>query len=127
MKVEVFEIPFKLIGLNDYINAERTNRFKASAIKKNIEKEIGYYVENSKRKGFLTPHEVPCTLEIEWTEGNMRRDGDNIAFAIKFIQDTLVRHGIFPNDTRKYITELHHTFKTVKGIYKVTVTIKENE
>ena len=50
---------------------------------------------------------------------------DNVAFATKFIQDALVVSGIFPDDSQKYIKELHHTLEVQKGIYMVTVKIEE--
>ena len=114
-------------GLNEYINAERSNKYKASSIKRNVEKDLGFVIQNALSLGKLHKHNKTCCLEIEWVEENNRRDGDNISFATKFIQDALVRNGIFPDDNRKYIDELHHTFKTEKGINKVIVKIKEKQ
>ena len=118
-------IPFKMPGLNDYVKAERGNRYGANHIKQSNQRDIELFIHNAVIKGTLHRHEKPCRLDLHWVEGNARRDLDNVAFATKFIQDALVVSGIFPDDSQKYIKELHHTLEVQKGIYMVTVKIEE--
>ena len=123
---ETVIIPFRLTGLNEYIDAERTNRFKAAKLKREMQDAMIPVFASAINRGELHRHETKCRLNIEWTEGNQRRDGDNISFANKFIQDALVECGVFPDDSRKYITELHHIFITSND-YQVEITIEEIE
>ena len=110
--------------MNEYIDAERSNRYKAAKIKRNTQDELNVYIRHEINAGRLHRHENLCKLEVLWTEKDNRRDGDNVEFAIKFIQDSFVEMGIFPDDNRKFIDETHH--KVVTGDdYSVTVTIKE--
>ena len=111
--------------MNEYISAERSNRYRAANIKRKTQDELNLYIRHEINAGRLHRHEKPCTLEIVWTEKNNRRDADNIEFATKFIQDALVEMGVFPDDNRKYITG--HTHRVVTGDdYSIEVTIKEN-
>ena len=41
---------------------------------------------------------TPVRIVYRWIEVTKRRDKDNIAFAKKFIQDTLVKFGLLCND-----------------------------
>ena len=56
----------------------------------------------------------PVKLNINWYEQNSRRDVDNVTFATKFIQDSLVRTGILEDDSRKYINQVNHSVFTDK-------------
>ena len=123
---ETITFPIRLTGLNEYISAERTNRFKAAKIKRSTQDELNLYIRHEINAGRLHRHEKPCVLEIVWTEANNKRDADNIEFATKFIQDALVEMGIFPDDNRKYITGHRHSVVTGNE-YSVQVTIKETK
>lgn len=95
-------------------------------MKRTQESAIKVYIMNALVKGKIHKHTKPCKLHLLWIEKDMRRDGDNISFAIKFLQDAMVACGVFPDDSRKYITALHHDF--VKGDhYGVVVTIEEED
>jgi Holliday junction resolvase RusA-like endonuclease len=115
----------RLVGLNDYVNAERTNRFKAAKIKKEMETLITVYLHNADLAGTLHKHTKPCELWITWVEPNKRRDLDNISFGTKFIQDAMVRYGVFPDDNQNYIRLLHHTTAFDKKCPRVEVIIRE--
>ncbi len=123
---ETIAFPLRLTGLNEYISAERTNRFKAAKIKRETQDALNLYIRHEINAGRLHRHEKPCELEIVWTEENNKRDADNIEFATKFIQDALVEMGVFPDDNRKYITGHKHTVITGNS-YSVEVTIKEKK
>ena len=59
-------------------------------------------------------------------EEKHRRDLDNISFCVKGIQDGLVKCGVFPDDSTKYINLLHYTVAFDKDNPRVEVTIREN-
>ena len=85
----------RLPGLNDYISAERSNRHQAA---------IMHYVSYEKDR---------------------RRDKDTIAFAKKFIQDTLVKAGILKNDGWAQIYGFTDAFRVDPENPRVEVEIKE--
>ena len=90
-------IPGLLPGLNEYIDAERAvkGKYKAAAMKKQAENVIGYMVKTQLRGVHFVR---PVIIHYRWIEPNRRRDKDNIAFAKKFIQDSLVHTGVLVND-----------------------------
>lgn len=65
----------------------------------------------------------PVQLNITWYEPNDRKDIDNITFATKFIQDSLVRAGILEDDSRKYINQVNHSVFTDKENPRIEVEI----
>lgn len=112
------EIPMKLPSLNDYVNVCRSNAFQASTYKKKLENAIGIYIR------LLPVFESPVTIHFHWVEGNKRRDLDNIAFAKKFILDSMVKQGRLKDDNRKCVTAFTDTFSYGKET-KVILTIEE--
>lgn len=115
----------RLTGLNDYINAERTNKFKAAKMKTEAEDIVTLALLRAEELGTLHSHDCPCELWITWVEPNRRRDLDNISFATKFIQDAMVRAGVFPDDGSKYIQLLHHTIAFDSNNPRIEITIRE--
>ena len=114
------EIPLKLPSLNDYINACRTNRFKAAKMKANYEDDIGMFLAR------LPRFEKPVTIEFHWVEGSKRRDLDNVCFAKKFILDALVKCGKLKDDNRRCVTGFVDRFSYGQET-KVILTIREAE
>ena len=97
--MEVYEaiIDMKLPSFNEYINAERANKYKAAKMKKDLEEQISWYLAK-------LPHfEKQVKIDFYWIEENYRRDADNAAFSKKFILDAMVKMGILKNDNRKYV------------------------
>lgn len=116
MEKVIFEIPMKLPSLNDYINACRTNAYKGAKMKKDLQREMSWYLRNvPKFRGKVHVH-------FQWQEENKRRDLDNVAFAKKFILDALVDAGVLENDDRKHVGGFSDSF-TYGDRAKVTVTI----
>lgn len=90
-----FVIKGKLPGLNEYISAERRNRYAAASMKKSHQIAILMIV----RAARLKRCRGSATLRYKFYEPNRRRDKDNIAaFAHKVVQDALVQAGILDND-----------------------------
>ncbi len=119
-----FVIKGKLDGLNEYINACRTNRYKGAEMKKKNERLVMAYILQAVNFGEI--YEVknyPIRLNINWYEPNSRRDVDNVTFATKFIQDSLVRTGILEDDSRKYINQVNHSVFTDKVNPRIEVEI----
>lgn len=118
--MEVYVIPLKLPSCNEYINACRVNRYAGAKMKAETEESISWFLRNPRA---ITK---PAIIEFEWQEPNRKRDLDGIAFAKKFILDALVKKGILPNDTQRWVRGYTDTFR-IGDQYKVTITIKEIE
>lgn len=117
-----FEIKGRLIGLNDYINVERTNRYKAAKTKADQEQVIGFYIQKY-LKGVRI--ENPVHITYRWIEQDKRRDKDNICFAKKFINDALVRMRILENDGWKQVEGFTDEFCIDRINPRIEVEIKE--
>ena len=113
---QVFTIDMKLPSLNDYINACRTNKYKAAKYKADIEKQIAGFLIKMPR------YECPIKIHFHWVEGNKKRDLDNVCFAKKFILDAMVKAEKLENDNRKHVMAFTDTFyygKETKVIIEV--------
>ena len=97
-----FTIPFEICDLNTYINAERSNRFKAAKIKKDLTNEIGFFCKK------LKLNDCQHDLEIEWWTDNKRKDSDNVFASVKFILDAVVKSGALKSDGYKHIRHISH-------------------
>lgn len=91
---KTYHIPSSLPTLNEYINAERTNRYKAAEMKRTAEKLLMWHI---KMQGIVKMTK-PVRIEYKWIMPDRKKDKDNIAFAKKFIQDALVKMKVLAND-----------------------------
>ena len=98
-----FVIEYRLPGLNEYTQENRTHAQEGAKVKRETENIITTFIMIAKRRGTLKPTPAPVRVNIEWHESTRKRDPDNIVFAKKFILDALVKCGIIQNDTQKYI------------------------
>ncbi|PQC93499.1 hypothetical protein CUN38_04990 [Enterococcus faecium] len=115
----------ELTALNEFINAERRNRYVAAKIKKD---ETGYCQDAAEKSDLkLQETDFPCALIITWYVKNKRKDADNIAFAKKFILDGLVESGVLPNDNRKYVQGFADIVKEDKERQRVEITFAPME
>lgn len=114
------EIPIKMPSLNTYINACRRNRFVGAKMKSDLEEEIGLYVCK------LPRFENPVRINFLWIEENRRRDLDNVSGSRKFILDALVKAGVLPDDSPKYVRAFTDTFGYAKEA-KVILEIEQME
>lgn len=112
------EIPIKYPSLNDYVRACRANGIGANKMKQTLEKKTGLYIQK------LPRFEKPVRVHFLWTEENKRRDYDNIAFAKKFILDSLQKNGKLQNDNRKWVKGFSDDFEYGETAC-VTITITE--
>lgn len=117
--MERFEIPLKLPSLNEYIEANRINRFKAAKMKRDTEEAIMIYMRQ------LPKFNNPVRIHFLWYEENRRRDVDNVAFGKKFIIDALVKMKKIDNDGQRYVKGVSDSFE-IADKAKVIVTIMED-
>jgi len=113
-----FEIDMKLPSLNDYTKWCRGNKFLAAKNKAQIEHDIGLFLMK------MPKWTNPIKIHFHWIEGNKRRDLDNIAFAKKFILDSMVKHGKLQDDNRKNVYAFTDSFEYGKET-KVILEIEE--
>lgn len=113
-----YEIDMKLPSLNDYTKWCRGNKFLANTKKVQIEKEIGLFLMK------MPKWTNPIKIHFHWIEGNKKRDLDNIAFAKKFILDSMVKCGKLKDDNRKCVTAFTDSFEYGKET-KVILEIEE--
>jgi len=105
-------------ALNEYINAERRNRFMAAKIKKDETFAASVAISNAMRKG--VEFKWPCKIKFTWHLKNKRKDPDNVSFSKKFILDGMQKAGFVPNDNLKYITGFIDEFVVDgKGIVEI--------
>ena len=115
------EIPYKFPSLNEYTQANRTNRYNGGRMKKTVENDIGYYINR------LPVFKNPIKLHIHWIEGNKRRDIDNVMYAVKFINDAMVKAGKIEDDDAEHVTAILHTYGYEDNVWKVILDIEEVE
>lgn len=99
-------IPGEFTTLNEYIDAERTNKYIAAQIKQAETQRVQVEAVN------CPPVVIyPAALRFVWYRRNRRSDPDNVAFATKFILDGLMGAGVLAGDGWKYISSIKHDFE----------------
>ena len=96
MKIKIDYMP---INWNEYINAERTNKYKANNIKQ-FEKQVVRLSTHGKKYG----GRYPVELILKPHYSSFRQDLDN--FRYKGILDGLVSAGVLKNDNLKHIQRI---------------------
>lgn len=109
------------MGLNEYTNQNRRNRYVGASAKK---KEQEYIIWCIKEQLSNIKINKPVRAVFTWIEENKRRDYDNIAFAKKFILDALVQAGTLKDDNRKIVVGFEDRFEYAKES-KVIVSLEE--
>ena len=107
--------------LNEYINAERSNKFHASTIKKEATTNVMIEAMSQGRKVLKGLYDVTFYHIVP----DDKKDPDNISFKQKFILDGFVKARILPNDGRKNIRHLTHLIRTIGGEHFVIVRFRE--
>lgn len=118
-----FEIHKRLMGLNEYTNLNRKNRYLGNQAK---QKEQAYIIGCIKEQLGYISITKPVIGHFTWIEENKKRDLDNICFAKKFILDALVQAGILQDDNRKIVTNFTDRFEYADKS-KVIVELEEME
>lgn len=102
-----FEIDKRLMGLNEYTKANRTNKHVGNKVKQDEEIYIIWCIRQQLSNLKI---EKPVIGHFTWIEENKKRDLDNICFAKKFILDALVKAEVLKNDNRKMVTNFTDSF-----------------
>lgn len=112
----------KILTLNEYINAERANKYAAASLKK---KYTEYFANVFNGCEKITK---PIDIHFIWHLNNKRRDLDGISSIMrKFILDGMVESGILENDNLKWVQGFQDDVKFIKGdIEAVEIGFKEN-
>lgn len=120
-----FTIDGRLPGNNEFIRANRTNPHKGNSMKKSNEEIIIWAIRQQLKR--LKIHK-PVHIHYRFVEKDKRRDKDNIAsFAMKVIQDSLVKAGTLKNDGWKEVESFSCTFGVDKKRPRIEVEITEVE
>ncbi len=115
----------RLNNLNDYIGAERTNRYKAAKMKARNENLVKIAIKQQMRGLRI---EKSVYMAYQWYEKNRRRDLDNISsFGRKVIQDALVQTHVLQNDGWKEIAGFSDDFFVDADNPRIEVLIREVE
>jgi hypothetical protein len=112
-------IPCELTDLNTYIQAERGNKFAAAEIKQTMTHICSLYTRS------LGPTDKRVKLICTWYCKNQKKDPDNIAFAKKFILDSLVKSRIIANDGWKQVAGFEDYFEVDADKPRVEIELKE--
>lgn len=111
-----------LPGLNEYISAERKNRYLAAKMKSQTQ----HVVTLSAKKCLKGALREPVWMNYRWYEKDRRRDKDNVsAYGRKVIQDGLVKAGALKNDGWASIEGFTDRFYVDKKTPRVEVDILE--
>lgn len=98
------EIDVNLLTLNEYIDVERSNRYKAASLKKSLTTKVKLQTMSQTRTQLKGQYD----LVLDWYRINKRHDPDNVFFGIKFILDGIAAAKVIPNDDRNNIRNIHH-------------------
>lgn len=115
-----FTIYGRLDGLNEYTKANRSNRYQGASMKAKNEECVFKAIRATKLSRI---DKYPIELKITWYEPNLRRDIDNITFAIKFILDALVKAEVIKDDSQKYVSKVSHEVLIDKENPRIEVII----
>ena len=111
-----------LPNLNDYITAERSNKYAGAKMKREWEAIVMHEARVLRGVQF----EKPVHMLYQWYEPNRRRDKSNIcAFGRKVIEDALVRSGVLVNDGWAQIESFADEFYVDKKNPRIEVKIWE--
>lgn len=111
----------RMPSLNDYIRAERANRYKAAAVKKRETARVRAAALDQRAPRF----DRPVTVRTTFYEPDMRRDADNVGFARKFVLDGLVAAGVIKDDSRRYVLACPDRVATDRSRPRVEVEVSD--
>lgn len=116
-------IPGRLPGLNEAFGAARTNRHVEANTRRSFENLIIMCAKRDLRKWHPSGAVI---LHYRFYEPNKRRDKDNVAgYAMKLIQDSLVKAGYLRGDGWQYIENFDFAWAVDKARPRVEVELEE--
>ena len=120
---QVFEVPGRLPGLNEYTSACRSNPYAGAKLKREATEACMW----AAKAAGIRPAAVPVDVHVTWVEPNTRRDKDNIRFGVKFVLDALVRLGVIPDDGWGQVGSLSDSYMVNKYNPRVIVALESKE
>ena len=114
----------RLPGMNELIAKNRNSWQQGAESKFNNTQWCRLFFMNALRTGNLKPLKKKCDLYVVWYEPNRKRDPDNILAGLKFILDGAVKSGAIPDDSQKYIGEIHSVIRVDTKRPRVEITFK---
>ncbi len=106
-------------SLNDYVDAERLNRYRGAAMKRTQTERV----QAAAIAQGLPRFAGPVAVRFLWVEPNRRRDLDNVAFAKKFVLDGLVAAGVLEGDGQRHVVALQDCFEVDPANPRVMVEV----
>lgn len=114
-----FEIPGRLMGLNEYTNLCRRHHFAGARAKREQTEIVEACIMAAKVRRFTCPVDIGIT----WIEGGRLRDHDNIRFGAKFIIDALVSCGVIKDDSPRYLHHIYDHYKHSEKNPRIQVVV----
>lgn len=116
----IYTIKGSLPTLNQHDSANRANKFLGAKMKKESTELVEIQMRGKQK---ITK---PCTISFHWYISN-RSDPDNIRFSCKYILDGMVKAGILPDDTQKWVMGFDGDsfIRVPKGEDKIIVEVYE--
>lgn len=113
----------RLTSLNEYVRAERANRYKAASVKRAETRRVRDAAVAQGAPSFDPSR--PVTVTITFYEPDMRRDADNVGFARKFVLDGLVAAGVIADDSRGHVPRCPDRVLTDRERPRVEVEVSD--
>lgn len=113
-----FSVEGRFPGLNEYTCACRAHAQAGGNIKRRETAKVARAAKG------MPAVRWPVTVKIEFYEKDRRRDVDNIEFGTKFILDGLVKAGVIPDDSQKYVWQVVPWVGIDKDQPRVVVTVE---
>ena len=118
-----FTIEGKLDGLNEYIKAERTNRYTAAKLKHKNQSWVCLCIKSQLRAKKIAG---AAYIHYHFYEPNAKRDWDNVSgYAHKVIQDALVECKVLKDDSQRYVVGFSDSFDIDRKNPRIEVEIEE--
>lgn len=115
----------RLPGMNDFIKAQRTNKYKGAKFKADAQNIVMLHIKQQLRRVHITKK---VRIFYMFYEQDRRRDLDNIAgFAHKVIQDALVVTNVIKNDGWNEIGGFNDCFAVDPKNPRIEILIVEEE
>ena len=108
-------------SLNEYVDAERANRFTGARMKRRETERVRAAALEQGVPRFADP----VTVRFLWIEPNRRRDLDNVAFAKKFVLDGLVAAGVLPGGGQRHVVGFTDAFEVDPARPRVMVEVRD--
>ena len=112
---QTLTISAELPTLNETVAETKRHWSRYAKLKKTATEIIAWNCKAQR----LKPIDDRVTLVFDWPHS--RRDPDNQSFGAKMILDGLVKAGVLPDDSRKWISEIRHVFRRKSKLDKIVI------